>query len=139
MIPSLSLGPPWDAPQVEITRPDLYPILAALVGGSAETDKDLHDCVFILLSMDGIFLDPDVEPFFAAFEATCRQIVGGHVTAYDPRWIEIDDFQSCVAQSFINNGTITPGAKVAAKRFLDFLAAHPDLWPPSTARQRGEA
>lgn len=126
MTPTLSLGP-WDSPSIEIMPWDIYPIIALMIETGDPLDKDVLESVWTFVQLDTLYLHGDSEGFFAKLEDTCQRIRAGELTHYSAVKLKNGEFAGYL-DLHAKDGVVTPGVKEAAQRFLDFLAAHPDLW-----------
>lgn len=125
MIPTLSLGP-WDAPSFEVLPEDMNPIVALLIEQFSTADQDNN--LFQFLTLDTISLRDGSEEFFLRFENICKRIVSNEFAQYSVAKIQMSEYASYF-KGGVGDGVISNGVKVAAQRFLDFLANHPDYWP----------
>lgn len=126
MTPTFSLGP-FPAPSSEFMPREIYPIIALMVQAHEPLPQDVSDAVWDFLKMDTLYLDREAERFFELLEDTCRRIVADELTQYSALKVKTSEFAGCL-DIHANDGVVTEGAKGAARRFLDFLAAHPDHW-----------
>ncbi|WP_420478713.1 hypothetical protein [Brevundimonas sp. FT23028] len=127
MIPTLSLGP-FDAPDFEIMPGDLYPLVAMLIEHSGPLTPDEIDSLNSLFLLDTLYLREKSRSVFQKLQVICEAVLSGALTRYDLS----GGAQAELAEFLERNagpGVVTPGMKVAARRFLDFLKANPDDWP----------
>jgi hypothetical protein len=126
MTPTLSLGP-YGAPSIEFMPRDIEPLIALVIETQSPLDKDALGSIYSFVSLDTLDLADNSSGFFRCLEAVCRQVVTGTLTRFDAAKIrasELDGYMRCVG-----DGSVTSGARNAAKRFLEFLEANPDHWP----------
>ena len=128
MIPTLGLGPPWDAPDLEIMHRDINPVIALLI----EHHSPLNECdlqsVWSFLQLDGLCLDAKSEGFFLKVENICQRIVAGELLQYSVDRIKTSEFEDYIKRG-VDDGIVNHGVRVAAHRFLEFLATNPGYWP----------
>ncbi len=129
MIPTLFLGREPDVPSFEIQRRELYPILAVLVASTTSSEESKFGLMHILW-LDTLHLHSDSAPFFLALEDTCKQIVAGNIVEYDHSVAATDELYGFLLLPD-DGGVLGPKVVDEAQRFIDFLNANGDRWPPT--------
>ena len=127
MIPTLKLGP-LDSPRLEIMPEEINPIVALLIEECPSTDCDVLNSVWSFLLLDCLHLSQSTEEFFISVENVCKRIVVGELTTFSADRIKASEFEGFLRKG-VDEGVVTEATKIAAQRFLDFLAAHPEKWP----------
>ncbi len=148
MLPTILLGHPAssasdDPPEMEFSRAEIHPIAACVFDLNFEvfeTSEALIAELFGFVDGDVMFLDAGSAPVFRMFEDACRKIVDGEITQFDLARLQASEAKHHIILDYGEHGRLEPEVVVGAKRFLGFLAANPDYWPPrfgDTSERRG--
>ena len=127
MTPTLSLGP-FDSPSIEFVPRDIEPLVILLMEQNAPLTNDTLACVWTFIQLDSLHLREGSEGFFLKLENTCRRVVEGELTWFDVTKIRGSEFDGYLHRH-LGDGSVTASVKIAAQRFLDFLAANPGYLP----------
>lgn len=128
MIPTLGMGVIGEGPEFEVSRAELYPILAVMALEPPLLGDDEAAGWHALASTDFVLLNERNVPFFSRLQDTCRSISSGNRVRYDYDKIVGSSFEY-ILTSLSPAGEIAPSAVGAARRILQFLAENPAHWP----------
>ncbi len=125
--PSLSLGP-LDAPEFEFTPAVFNPIIALLIEQYSPLSRADHDTLWVLLEIDGVYLQENSAGFFRLFEQVCRRVVAGELRQCDVPRFQASEYKDWL-RGGLGDGRVTDETVAGARGWLDFLASHPEHWP----------
>ncbi len=128
MSPELSLGP-LNSPSIEFSREEIYPIVAYILQNAHDLNDDRVDNIRTFIGLDTAYLHRGTEWLFRCLETVCKAILAGEAHPINRYQLKFSEVGSWLTVN-MKTDDIPPESKGAAQRYLDFLAAHPDHWPP---------
>ncbi|HEX8903060.1 hypothetical protein [Vitreimonas sp.] len=112
----------------------MEPLVILLLQKCGPLGEDTLGSVWSFVTLDTLHLSNTSADFFRKLEDICQQVVVGRLTQFDPDQVRGSEFDGYLHR-YLGDGTITPGVRSAAERFLAFLAENPRFWPPSDSNR----
>jgi hypothetical protein len=133
MKPTIALGP-WDSPKIEFMPEDVEPLIILILQVYSPLDSADMASVWSIVGLDTLHLDELSASLFVKLEDISHRVLAGELTQYSVGIVANSEFAGSLDR-FVTDGLVTPGTPLAAQRFLNFLAAHPNYWPPRFAEK----